>query len=598
MKVQMFGALKKANIKKQLYTIYFVAVILPITLIGSFLLINTYRLLTNYHRDLLESDNLRVKNILFEITTQVYNISEELAFGEDIRDILKDNYFFKRSFVQEVDALTSLDNYNTNYAEIDEIEIYGDNPTLNDYKQFHYADEEIRAKGWYQLAVNQSSVFWMPMTDTDKYGNEYWNLCLIRKIPLINSKYNAVLVIKLSDNYLKTRIGSKEYATMVSINDGPVFFSSEREAYGKAQEVYIDYEDNYYRYVGNIKLEDEVCFVDVSTLPLYQSDSRIYISTMSGQAYTNIRSIIYICLAIIVFAILITGIIIHFFTTYFTSRVLTLRHAMHQASNEDYEITDSVNGQDELSEAFSDLEIMVQKIKRKDAEMYEASIKEKELVNEQQEMEFKMLASQINPHFLYNTLETIRMKAFTAGDREAATSIKLLGKSMRYVLENTGTSFTTLTKEIEHVMTYLTIQKMRFGDKFESFFYIADDVQTKALYILPLLLQPIVENALLHGLEEKESGGEITISIYKNEELLFIDIGDNGRGMSEPELAALRKNVEIKDVSRNKSIGLYNINQRIKLCYGKSTGIRINSELYKGTTVRIMLPLEKMKILR
>lgn len=68
--------------------------------------------------------------------------------------------------------------------------------------------------------------------------------------------------------------------------------------------------------------------------------------------------------------------------------------------------------------------------------------------------------------------------------------------------------------------------------------------------------------------------------------------------MSELELAALRKNVEIKDVSRNKSIGLYNINQRIKLCYGKSTGIRINSELYKGTTVRIMLPLEKMKILR
>ncbi|NLL77855.1 MAG: histidine kinase [Clostridiales bacterium] len=598
MKIQMFGALKKANIKRQLHTIYFVAVILPITIIGSFLLINTYRLLTNYHRDLLESDNLRVKNILFEITTQAYNISEELTFSDDIRAILKDNYYFKSNLVKEVDALTSLDNYNNNYAEIDEIEIYADNPTLNDYKQFHYANEEIRKTQWYQMAVKQSSVFWVPMTDTDKYGNRYWNLCLVRKIPMVNSNYNAVLVIKLSDNYLKTRIGSREYTTMVSVDKGPIFFSSEREAYGKEQIVFIDYDNNYYKCAGNIQLENEVCFVDVSTLPLYQSDSKIYICTMSGHAYSNIKNIIYICLAIILFAILIPGIIIHFFTVYFTSRVLTLRHAMYQASNEDYEITDSVSGQDELSEAFSDLEVMVQKIKQKDAEMYEARIKEKELINEQQQMEFKMLASQINPHFLYNTLETIRMKAFTAGDREAATSIKLLGKSMRYVLENTGTTFTTLIMEIEHVMTYLAIQKMRFGDKFESVVRVEEDVQVKQLYILPLLLQPIVENALLHGLEETEEGGRITISVYKSEEMLFIDIQDNGRGMAEEELAVLRRNVETKDISRNKSIGLYNINQRVKLCYGNNWGIRINSELNVGTTVRLMLPIEKMKKLR
>lgn len=83
-------------------------------------------------------------------------------------------------------------------------------------------------------------------------------------------------------------------------------------------------------------------------------------------------------------------------------------------------------------------------------------------------MEFKMLSSQINPHFLYNTLETIRMKAFTAGDREVATAIKLLGKSMRYVLENTGTTVTTLREEIAHVENYMQIQKLRFGTHGES----------------------------------------------------------------------------------------------------------------------------------
>ena len=90
------------------------------------------------------------------------------------------------------------------------------------------------------------------------------------------------------------------------------------------------------------------------------------------------------------------------------------------------------------------------------------------MITAQQAMEFKMLASQINPHFLYNALESIRMKAFTVGDREVATAIKLLGKSMRYVLENIGTSFTTLGKELEHVETYLAIQKLRFGEKFNK----------------------------------------------------------------------------------------------------------------------------------
>ena len=97
---------------------------------------------------------------------------------------------------------------------------------------------------------------------------------------------------------------------------------------------------------------------------------------------------------------------------------------MHQASTEDYDIRSYIQGQDEISEAFSDLEVMVRNIKKKDAEMYEARINEAELLNEQQVMEFKMLASQINPHFLYNTLETIRMKAFAANDKEVAKGHK------------------------------------------------------------------------------------------------------------------------------------------------------------------------------
>lgn len=592
---QKFELLKKTKIKQQLYFIYFAAIVLPITIIGSFLLINTSKLLTNYHRDLLESDNLRVKTILFEITTQVYNISEELTFDNNLREMLGHSYYIRSSMEQKASEITILDNYSYNHAEIEGIEIYTDNPSFMEYKQFHPADETVQSSEWFQKAVNQSSVFWYPMMTTDKYGNEYWNLCLIRKIPLKNSAHNAVLVIKISDNYLKTRINSQEYAAMISVDKEPVFYSSNRELYGSQQPVAIDYEEDYFQYVGTQKINGRNCFVEMSTLHMYQSESRVYIFTMNDQAYRNISNIILICLLIIALAILIPGIIIHYFTVYFTSRVLTLRQAMHQASNEDYEIVNSVRGQDELSEAFSDLEIMVQKIKQKDADMYEARINEKELVSAQQAMEFKMLASQINPHFLYNTLETIRMKAFTVGDKEVATAIKLLGKSMRYVLENTGTSFTTLDHELEHVENYLAIQKLRFGEKFDSCLEVAPQIQPAQLYILPLLLQPVVENALLHGLEEKEANGRIVISIYRQQDFINIDVSDNGCGMDEKELSDLQKNIEIKDMSRSKSIGLYNINQRMKLNYGEDCGIQIYSAVNEGTTIRLCIPEEKMK---
>lgn len=588
----------KVKIRQQLYVVYFIAVFLPILIIGVFLLTNTYRLLGNYHRDLLKSDNLRVKTILFEITSQMYNLSEELAFNEEIAQFASTHHYVWDYEVQRAENVKLIDNYEKNYAEIDAIEVYTDNPAFMDYKQFYHADKEFRQSDWFQRAVNQTSVFWMPMSSTDKYGNEYWNLCLIRKIPLVNSKYHAVLVMKLSDNYLRTRIGSEQYAAMLSVDKSPIFFSSDRSMYGKQQIVSIHYDESYYEYAGNLMINGKINFIEVSTLHMYQSDSMVYICTANDQAYENIQSIIYICLAIIAVAIILPGIIIHFFADYFTNRILSLRQAMHQVSNDDYEIVNSIKGKDEVSEAFSDLEIMVQKIKRKDAEMYEAHLNEKELVNQQEIMKFKMLSSQINPHFLYNTLETIRMKAFKAGDREVATAIKLLGKSMRYVLDNTGTAVTTLAREIEHVQTYLAIQQLRFVNKFESHFTMDESIHPENIYIFPLVLQPIVENAVLHGLEEKESDGQIEIAIYKNrrdgQELLCIDVSDNGCGMDEETLEKLRQNVELHDAGRTRSIGLYNINQRIKLSYGAEYGIEIMSVQESGTTIRIQLPYEKM----
>lgn len=588
----------RVTIKKQLYRIYTVVVAVPIILIGSFLLMYTHHMMGNYYKDLLKSDNDRVRNIMFDITREVYGISRDISFDAGVRNILSEEFESRQEYMRAVDRNEVLNRYAKNYAQISAIDIYTDNPYLSKYKQFICVDEETEKTGWYQRSMEQANVFWQAIPWEDGYRDSKWDLCLVKAIQLVNSPYHAALVIHMDSNYLRIWVDNTEYNSLMSVDRGSVFYATDMDRSGKAQPIRIDYDESYFQYIGQEKLNGRQCFINISTFHAYQSGSKIYICTLDEHGYTEIRNILGICGAIILTALAIPGILIHIFTNYFTGRVRLLRQEMHKVSNQDYELIPALRGSDEISEAFGDLQVMVKNIKEQEARAYEAQIKEQELLIRQQEMEFKMLASQINPHFLYNTLEMIRMKALTAGDREAATAIKLLGKSMRYVLENTGTAYTTLEAELRHVDEYMEIQRLRFGGRIGYQKNIAEGIALAECRILPLLLQPVVENAVVHGLDETEEGGMIVISVYTKKldetTLLMIDVDDNGCGMSEEALYKLRMDIEIRDMSRSKSIGLYNINQRMKLHYGEGYRIHVYSEPGQGTRVRLMIPAEKV----
>jgi two-component system sensor histidine kinase YesM len=576
---------------------YMLAVIVPIFILGSFLIGTTYRLLMDYHRDLTISDNQRIRSILFEVTSRIYNISEELSTDSRLIGVLTGDFFSREDFVSLYSDYVEIQNYINNNAEIDKIFIYTDNPTISSAEHIFIETGKLMEEDWYRQALSQSNVLWTPVETEDGNGNRYWNLCLIRRIPLTASDHHAVLVIIVSDNYLRSRLDTGDYYIIASLDKEPIFYSSRHDLYGSDQVVPIDYGQAYYQYTGpysmNFINDDPTNYLlSVSTLSIYQSSSKIYVCSLNPDAYHTIHAILLNCILIMLAAILFPGALIHFFTRYFTGRVKVLQEGLHKVSNEDYNIITSFDGEDELSEAFVDLQTMVQNNKIKDAKMYEVMINEEKFKTEQKIMEFKMLASQINPHFLYNTLETIRMKALSGGNREVANSIKLLGKSMRYVLTNTGTAATTLGKELEYVETYLTIQKLRFQDKINYSITISEGLDPAKYEVLPLVLQPVVENSILHGLEDVEADGQIHILVTALEnESLEIQVRDNGRGMSLEELALFRHKIEKPNQSLSSNIGLYNINQRIRLCYGKRYGLRIESVRGEGTTVYILLPL-------
>ena len=211
--------------------------------------------------------------------------------------------------------------------------------------------------------------------------------------------------------------------------------------------------------------------------------------------------------------------------------------------------------------------------------------------------EISALQSQISPHFLYNTLDSIRGQALTQGSYEVANLIKSLSNIFKYSI-NRSTNIVTLGDELRHIDNYLTIQQYRFNNKFQIIKNIDEFDLLTNCQIPKLTIQPIVENAIFHGLEKKADKGTIEIRGYATETRLIIEVEDDGVGMDEKTLQNLNSQFESNsgpieppdNNERGSSIALVNVNQRIKLLYGQTYGLKIFSTINEGTTVQIALP--------
>lgn len=581
----------KTKFKHQMYAVYIIGMLIPLLVVGVVLLSSANRMLNEHYTQLLEADHRRVKTMLTEITTQAYRISERVYFDNALKRLLSGGYENTGEFVSAVNRESNLDELVYNAQEIEGLYIYTDHPAAKDYKQYRAATAAVQASGWYTRAMETTNAFWVSVRRKSP-SMDSSNLCLVRKISLPNSPYHAVAVVQLSDSYLRSRLDTSSIIDAVSVGDQGIVYSTKRNWYGQPQPVDIDFDEIYYRFSGKVEAEEVTYFATVSTIHLYNTSTRMYICTLDSSGISAISHIINVWILLLLLAVLIPGLILFAFADYFARRVNLLREEMHKARLQDYNMISSFSGSDELTEAFDDLKLMVQDIKEKDAKMYEAELNEKELRNKQQLMEYKMLSHQINPHYLYNTLETIRMKALTSGNRDVADSIKLLGKTLHYVLENNGVAFTTLEKELAHVRNYLAIQKMRFGERINYIIEIEPGLDPKQYEMLPLLLQPVVENAVVHGLEAINSVGLIRIDIVRFKNQLHLIVADNGKGMTQEEMEKIRTLIDTPNLQLQSSIALYNINQRIRLRYGTQYGIRLDSCVGIGTQVVLILPAD------
>ena len=215
-----------------------------------------------------------------------------------------------------------------------------------------------------------------------------------------------------------------------------------------------------------------------------------------------------------------------------------------------------------------------------------------DIVNEHEEKrksEFDSLQAQINPHFLYNTLDIIVWQIENEKQSEAVHTVTALARFFRLSLGK-GKNIVTVKDEIDHVKNYLMIQHMRFKNKFDYEFDIAEDVLE--LPSLKLMLQPLVENAIYHGMEFMDGDGLITIKAWREENELYLSVADNGLGMTEDKVEMILTGKSSSGNGRGSGIGVKNVNERIKLYFGEAYGLTIDSEPDEGTKVTIHLPVK------
>ncbi|MGO4547944.1 sensor histidine kinase [Paenibacillus sp. 2TAB23] len=287
----------------------------------------------------------------------------------------------------------------------------------------------------------------------------------------------------------------------------------------------------------------------------------------------------------------IITIIVALFISFVFSFALTnplrkMMRLMRNVQEGDFNVQFQVKYRDEVGQLGTQFNRMIVRIDHLIQDIYVIEKKKKEA-------ELHALQSQINPHFMYNTLESIRMAAELNDDQIAADMIAILGKLLRYSISDLHEEV-TLENELLHMRNYVEMLNYRYPGRFQLDIQVAEALHRYP--IIKLVLQPIVENAIYHGMDDSKAFMRIRISSEQTSQIFWLRIEDDGLGMDEETLDRLNRSlagVEDSGVKRKSGgIGLKNVNERIKLHYGNAYGLKVTSERGTGTEVMLQLPIE------
>ena len=513
------------------------------------------------------------------------NIAYLISSNEDVQDYLFDEKIDNEGRYRILNQLQTILDSRSDIRNVGIISKNG-RMLINDGSKSVNQDLDLNTQEWYATALEKPNGPILTSSHVQHIisGERPWVITLSHGIRdrsgsgekegvfFIDLNYSAIS--ELCD---QSTVGTKGYAFILDAKGNIVYHPQQQQLYNELQ-------------TENISL---IMDTDEDTvLTGTGNDGKLYSISRSEKTgwtvvdCTNVKELlsksrqaqsVYVLTAIIL--VIVALLFSRFMARSITLPIQKLRDSMKKVQEGDFSVSDVVvDSKNEIGSLTKSFDVMTHRIH----ELMEQNVHEQE---EKRKSELKALQSQINPHFLYNTLDSIIWMAEGKKNEEVVLMTASLARLLRQSISNED-ELVTVGQEIEYVRSYLTIQKMRYKDKLE--FEIKADPSITQVPIIRLVLQPIVENAIYHGLKYKDSKGLLTVHGYMKGENAVIDITDDGVGMDEETLKHIYDKHKVN--YRSNGVGVYNVQQRLVLYYGKDYGIIYHSEKGKGTTASVVIP--------
>ena len=584
---QLINRILGMKLVYRMILIYVIGGLLPLSAIIGYLIHGTNQVLVSQAENAEIAELQTIGRQILELENTMTTVSSYFYFDDKLEEIAAKQYTDYQEMINDYRGYTAFKEYQSYYnTMISRISIFLQNHTLRGNSDFVVVDADTEAEAWYQRVSTEGSGCvwtWLPIS-LPKYDHAP---AIARMIKTKKSENVGVLVIYLRPQQFEKMIWEREGSTYIVL-DGETLLTSRHETIpfeelkqylpDAAEEKYQTRiragEEEYVLTCENVKQED--------TSDYFQVVSVRAVDDILREAYAQQRKSIWLFLGSVVLA----GTLIFAFSWSFARRVGRFREQMQKAAEGNFELEEKLGGNDEISQLYDYLSVMIWRIQRLLAQVYQEKIHAERLKTSQKDAEFKMLTSQINPHFLYNTLETIRMKARINKQYEIEELVKMLGKILRSSIQ-AGSKDMTIREEVELAEYYLKIQQYRFGERIQYQIYVEEGTERQK--ILPLLIQPLVENCIIHGLEGRADVGHIDVCVKRSGQNVVITVTDDGAGICGEKIAEIRRELA-GNRTKGEHIGICNVNQRVRLRYGEEYGVTVESICGEYTRVEITLP--------
>ncbi len=462
--------------------------------------------------------------------------------------------------------------------------MFGDNETIVSGNRFHKISS-IREEEWYKTLQSSGEDMLLQfyyIGDTTPSASSVKKISLIRKLDYFKDLPSEKLVrIDLDYNTMVRRLNNMKYSMPVFVCTGnKILFSNVGYSGSSSDFEYLS---------GNEKIGSELTF------SMYGCAIRVLVIQPEDTIVTRIRQYMPLILFLLAINILLPLLLARMINRSFTVRLFTLRRAFEQVDAESLKEIENIEGEDEIGGLMRNYNHMVARSRELIKTVYKDRLERQRMDMAKQNAELLALHSQINPHFLFNVLESIRMHSVIKGEEETAAMIERLAILERQNVQ-WRSDYVKISEELQFIKAYLELQKYRFGDKLS--YQIEVEKACENYYLPKLTIVTFVENACVHGAEKKAMACWIYVRIYEQDGILCIEVEDTGDGMDEGMVRAFlyrMRTCGIEELIGNNHVGMLNACLRLRMTTNERAEFELESEKGVGTFVLIKVPLEVLK---